>query len=192
MGYPDGIDEKKRKLSIKAMDVLNKKKHGLVQMLMDVLNKKKSFRKFTCHFWPGSLRHEKLFLTGKAHHFLQRFQRLQTFNVYGLNDHISEVENVLQWERQRCTSQLWICPYRLTHCFLLSFPFLEIIFLFVQWILDPIMLCNVPRLNFFKCSMDIETPYVTNPYDLIHFSRCSSPFSSCQCFWSLVYFEFWH
>ena len=48
--YPDGIDEKKRKLSIKAMDVLNKKKHGLVQMLMDVLNKKKSFRKFTCHF----------------------------------------------------------------------------------------------------------------------------------------------
>ena len=128
MGYPDGIDEKKRKLSIKAMDVLNKKKHGLVQMLMDVLNKKKSFRKFTCHFWPGSLRHEKFFLTGKAHHFLQRFQRLQTFNVYGLNDHISEVENVLQWERQRCTSQLWVCPYRLTHCFLLSFPFLEIIF----------------------------------------------------------------
>jgi len=127
-GYPDGIDEKKRKLSIKAMDVLNKKKHGLVQMLMDILNKKKSFRKFTCHFWPGSLRHEKLFLTGKAHHFLQRFQRLQTFNVYGLNDHISEVENVLQWERQRCTSQLWVCPYRLTHCFLLSFPFLEIIF----------------------------------------------------------------
>ena len=36
MGYPDGIDEKKRKLSIKAMDVLNKKKHGLVQMLKQV------------------------------------------------------------------------------------------------------------------------------------------------------------
>jgi len=37
VSYPDGIDEKKRKLNEK-LDVLNKKKHGLVQMLKQVSN----------------------------------------------------------------------------------------------------------------------------------------------------------
>jgi hypothetical protein len=35
VSYPDGIDEKKRKLNGK-LDILNKKKHGLVQMLKQV------------------------------------------------------------------------------------------------------------------------------------------------------------
>ena len=35
VSYPDGIDEKKRKLNEK-LDSLNKKKHGLVQMLKQV------------------------------------------------------------------------------------------------------------------------------------------------------------
>jgi len=44
VSYPDGIDEKKRKLNEK-LDVLNKKKHGLVQMLKQVLNAEEEIRR---------------------------------------------------------------------------------------------------------------------------------------------------
>ncbi|XP_066326304.1 acidic leucine-rich nuclear phosphoprotein 32-related protein 1-like [Miscanthus floridulus] len=44
VSYPDGIDEKKRKLNEK-LDILNKKKHGLVQMLKQVLNAEEEIRR---------------------------------------------------------------------------------------------------------------------------------------------------
>ncbi|CAD6206254.1 unnamed protein product [Miscanthus lutarioriparius] len=44
VSYPDGIDEKKRKLNEK-LDSLNKKKHGLVQMLKQVLNAEEEIRR---------------------------------------------------------------------------------------------------------------------------------------------------
>lgn len=42
--YPDGIDDKNRKLNEK-LDALNKKKHGLVQMLKQVLNAEEEIRR---------------------------------------------------------------------------------------------------------------------------------------------------